>query len=129
MQKKTPREFFSQRLRWVSKSRGYTDPVVLVVAVVTWLFNFLLLSTLVAGIFNLRLLFLSLVLLGMKMILEFPSVYRILSLSGKTKLWGYYPLTQVLNLVYVTLVGILGNVISYEWKGRKVSPVKRNSQG
>jgi cellulose synthase/poly-beta-1,6-N-acetylglucosamine synthase-like glycosyltransferase len=124
--KKTLREFFAQRLRWVSKSRGYTDHVVMAVAIVTWLFNFLLLSTLVAGIFSLHLLFFSLFLLGIKMILELPAVFRIMALSAKTKLWYLYPVTQVLNLVYVSLVGILGNVVSYEWKGRKISPVKRN---
>lgn len=124
--KKTLREFFAQRLRWVSKSRGYTDHVVMAVAIVTWLFNFLLLSTLVAGIFSLHLLFFSLFLLGIKMILELPAVFRIMALSAKTKLWYLYPVTQVLNLIYVSLIGILGNVVSYEWKGRKISPVKRN---
>jgi cellulose synthase/poly-beta-1,6-N-acetylglucosamine synthase-like glycosyltransferase len=127
--KKSVREFFSQRLRWVSKSRGYTDHMVMAVAIVTWLFNFLLLSTLVAGIFNLYLFFFSLLLLGIKIILELPPVFRIMVLSGKTKLWYLYPVTQVMNLVYVSLVGILGNVLSYEWKGRKISPVKRNTQG
>lgn len=125
--KKTLRDFVSQRLRWVSKSRGYTDPVIMTVAIVTWLFNFLLLATLVAGIFRLRLLFFSLFLLGIKMILELPAVCRIMALSGKTRLWYLYPFTQVLNLVYVSMVGFLGNVVSYEWKGRKISPVKRNT--
>ena len=55
--------------------------------------------------------------------------HKIMVLSGKTKLWYLYPVTQVMNLVYVSLVGILGNVLSYEWKGRKISPVKRNTQG
>jgi len=99
------------------------------VAIVTWLFNFLLLASLVAGIFSLRLLFFSLIILGIKMILELPAVCRIIVLSGKTGLWYLYPLTQVLNLVYVSLVGLLGNVLSYEWKGRTISPVKRNTQG
>ncbi len=127
--KKSVREFFSQRLRWVSKSRGYTYHIVMAVAIVTWLFNFLLLSTLVAGIFNLHLFFFSLFLLGIKMIIELPAVSGIMMFSGKTKLWYLYPVTQVLNLVYVSLVGILGNMLSYEWKGRKISPVKRNTQG
>ncbi len=126
--KKTPREFFSQRLRWVSKSRGYTDHIVMAVAIVTWLFNFLLLSTLIAGLFSLRLFFFSVVLLGIKMIFELPAVLRIMDLYRKTKLWYLYPVTQVLNLVYVSLIGILGNVVSYEWKGRKISPVKRNTR-
>jgi uncharacterized membrane protein len=126
--KKTLHEFFSQRLRWVSKSRGYTDRAVMAVAIVTWLFNFLLLSTLVAGFFALPLLFFSLILLAVKMILELPAVYRIMALSGKMKLWYLYPVAQVMNLVYVSLVGILGNVVSYEWKGRKISPVKQNTR-
>jgi len=126
--KKTLREFFSQRVRWVSKSRGYSDPVVMMTAIVTWLFNFLLLSSLVAGILNLRLFLFSFFLLGIKMLLELPALFRIMVLSGKTKLWYFYPVTQVLNLVYVSLVGFLGNIISYEWKGRKISPVKRNNQ-
>jgi len=124
--KKTLREFFSQRLRWVSKNRGYTDRIVMAVAILTYFFNFLLMTTLVAGIFSLRLLFFSLFLLGIKMILELPAVCRIMALSGKTNLWYLYPVTQVLNLIYVSLVGLLGNVVSYEWKGRKISPVKRN---
>jgi len=126
--KKTLQEFFSQRLRWVSKSRGYTDPIVMAVAIVTWLFNFLLISTLVAGIFSLRLFFLSLVMVGIKMILELPAVCRIMVLSGKTKLWYLYTVAQVLNLVYVSLIGIIGNLLSYEWKGRKITPVKQNRQ-
>jgi cellulose synthase/poly-beta-1,6-N-acetylglucosamine synthase-like glycosyltransferase len=127
--KKTPHKFFSQRLRWVSKNRGYTDPVVMAVSAVTWLFNFLLLSTLVAGIFNLQLFFFFLFLAGLKMMLELPAVFRMMVFSGKTRLWYLYPLTQVLNLGYVTFVGLLGNGVSYEWKGRKISPLKRNNQG
>ncbi len=126
--KKTLREFFSQRLRWVSKSRGYTDRIVMTVAIVAYLFNFLLLATLVAGIFNLRIFFFSLFLLGIKMIIELPAVWRIMALSGKKKLWYLYPVTQVLNLIYVTTIGILGNVLSYEWKGRKISPVNPNNR-
>jgi len=127
--KRTLREFFSQRVRWVSKSRGYTDPVVMMTAIATWLFNFLLLSTLVAGIFNLHLLLFSFFLLGIKMILELPAVFRIMALSGKMKLGYIYPVTQFLNLVYVSCVGFMGNIMSYEWKGRKVSPANRKIQG
>ncbi|MCX6246552.1 MAG: glycosyltransferase [Bacteroidetes bacterium] len=126
--KKTFGGFFSQRIRWVSKSRGYTDFSVRTVSLLTWLFNFLLLSALVAGIFNVRLLFFSLILLGIKMILELPAVLRILVFYRKTRRGYLYPLTQVLNLVYVASVGILGNVLSYQWKGRRVNPFVRNTR-
>jgi cellulose synthase/poly-beta-1,6-N-acetylglucosamine synthase-like glycosyltransferase len=118
--KKTPGEFFNQRLRWVSKSRGYTNPVIMTVSIVTWLFNFLLLSTLVAGIFNLRLFLLFLFLTGIKMVIELPALWRIMNLTGGKKLLVLYPLVEVMDIVYVSLIGILGNVVGYEWKGRKI---------
>ncbi len=118
--KETPGEFFNQRLRWVSKSRGYTNPVIMTVSILTWLFNFLLLSTLVGGIFNIRLFFLFLFLAGLKMIIEFPAVYRIMNLTGGKRLVYLYPLVEVMDIVYVSLIGILGNVVAYEWKGRKI---------
>jgi len=125
--KRTLRDFFSQRLRWVSKSRGYSDPIILGVAMVTWLFNFLLLSALIGGILNTRFLLLSIIFLCIKMIIELPSLIRIMSLTKEKKRWYLYPITQVFNLFYVSLVGFFGNILSYEWKGRKISPVKRNS--
>ncbi len=120
--------FFNQRLRWVSKSRGYTDPVVMAVSVLTWLFNCLLLSGLVAWIFSLRLLLLSCCMLELKMIIEFPAVYRVMTLTGGKRSLYLYPVVQILDLVYVTLIGVLGNVVPYEWKGRKISPVKQNTR-
>ncbi len=121
--KKNPGEFFNQRLRWVSKSRGFTNPVIKAVSVLTWLFNFLLLSTLVAGIFNLRLFFTFLILTGIKMILELPALFRIMRLTGGGRLLYLYPVVQVLDIVYVSMIGILGNVVAYEWKGRKIKPI------
>jgi len=125
--KKTPAEFFSQRLRWVSKSRGYTDRVVSAVAIVTYLFNLLLLATLITGIFNIHILLLFLILFGIKIFLELPAVYKILVLFRKTRLLFLYPLTQVIDLVYVSAIGLLGNLIPYKWKGRRVSPLMRNN--
>jgi cellulose synthase/poly-beta-1,6-N-acetylglucosamine synthase-like glycosyltransferase len=118
--KKTPAEFFNQRLRWVSKSKGYTNLVIMTVSILTWLFNFLLLSTLVAGIINLRLFVLFLFLAGMKMIIEFPAMWRIMGVSGRRKHLVLYPLVQVLNVIYVSVIGILGNLIPYKWKERKI---------
>jgi cellulose synthase/poly-beta-1,6-N-acetylglucosamine synthase-like glycosyltransferase len=120
--KKTPAEFLSQRLRWVSKSRGYTDPVIMAVAILTWLLNFLLLSGLLAGIFSYPLFLFSMSLFGLKVLLEFPAVYRILGLIGRRNLFWLYPLVQLMNLFYVTGIGTFGNVISVEWKERKISP-------
>jgi cellulose synthase/poly-beta-1,6-N-acetylglucosamine synthase-like glycosyltransferase len=121
--KETPAEFFNQRIRWVSKSRGYTNPFIKTVSILTWLFNFLLISALVAGIFNMRSFFIFLFLTGIKMILEFPALWRIVTLMGGRKLLYLYPVVQILDIVYVSVIGILGNVVAYEWKGRIIKPL------
>ncbi|MCX6245019.1 MAG: glycosyltransferase [Bacteroidetes bacterium] len=126
--KKTLAEFFSQRIRWVSKNRGYSDHKVSAVAIITYLFNLLSLVGLITGVFNRKVLLYALILLGIKMVLELPAVFRILLLTRRPGLLFLYPLTQLLNLFYVSVVGILGNVIPYKWKGRKINPVSRQSQ-
>jgi cellulose synthase/poly-beta-1,6-N-acetylglucosamine synthase-like glycosyltransferase len=124
--KRSFNEFIRQRLRWVSKNRGYTDPLVLAVSIITWLFNALLLLTICVGIFRLPLLILSSCLLVVKIILEFPAVCKIMSLIGGRRLLYLYPVVQVLNLFYVALIGILGNLIPYKWKGRVINPIVRS---
>ena len=48
----TLRDFLQQRIRWVSKSRGYSDPVVIGVGLVTYLVNLALVAGLAIGIFH-----------------------------------------------------------------------------
>ena len=124
--KRSFHEFIRQRLRWVSKNRVYTDPLVLAVSIITWFFNFLLLLTICVGIFRLPLLILSSCLFGMKIILELPAVCKIMSLIGGLRFLYLYPVVQVLNLFYVALIGILGNLMPYEWKGRVIDPLTRS---
>lgn len=116
------REFCSQRLRWVSKSKGYNGSTVLFVAIIAYLFNFSLLAGFVAGFFFQSFFFLAMILLILKMIAEFPLVYSMALFFDKRKLLGYYPLVQVLNIIYVVLAGFLGQFLPFEWKGRKISP-------
>ena len=111
--------FLNQRLRWVSKSRGYSDPVVIAVGMVTWFIHFLLLSGMVLGMFFREILVLSLALWLIKILLEYPMVWLMMRFFRKKELSGYYFIAQVFQLVYVVLVGMLGLFLPYRWKGRK----------
>ncbi len=111
--------FLNQRLRWVSKSRGYSDPVVIAVGMVTWFIHFLLLVGIVSGIFFPEILILSLALWLIKILLEYPMVWLMMRFFRKKELSGYYFIAQVFQLVYVVLVGMLGLFLPYRWKGRK----------
>jgi cellulose synthase/poly-beta-1,6-N-acetylglucosamine synthase-like glycosyltransferase len=117
--------FLQQRLRWVSKNKGYKNPVVLLVAGVTYLFNAALLIGIIAGFFVPFFWILTLLLLLGKIILEVPVMVKYAKFLGKTNNLILMPLAQILNIFYVSVIGFLGNFISYNWKGRTVNPIRK----
>lgn len=113
--------FLNQRLRWVSKSRGYKDAAVIILALLTYTVHFLLLAGIVYGIFHPGILCTSLALFLVKMVVDYPIVWLMARLLSKKKLLGYYFIAQVFQLFYVPIIGFLGNIIPYNWKGRRGS--------
>ena len=111
--------FIHQRIRWVSKSRGYTDPVVISVGVVTYVTHLMLLTGLVAGLILPGIGGLSLLLWFAKILLEFPMVWIMSRFFSKRNLLRYYLPAQVFQLIYVPFAGLLGLVLPFRWKGRR----------
>jgi len=118
-------EFLHQRLRWVSKNKRYKDPVILIVAGVTYLFNFFLLFGIITGFFFHPFWILTLFLLVGKTLIEYPMLHNYAAFLGKTKNLKFVLLAQLLNIFYVSVIGFLGNFVSFEWKGRKINPIKK----
>jgi cellulose synthase/poly-beta-1,6-N-acetylglucosamine synthase-like glycosyltransferase len=110
--------FFHQRIRWVSKSPGYSDRAVLLTGSVTYLLHVLLLAGFFLGLWNPRIFVLSLVLWLLKILLEYPMVMIMMRFSTKQEFRGYYFVAQVFQLIYLPVVGILGLILPYRWKGR-----------
>ena len=115
-------EFLHQRLRWVSKNRSIRNPLVLLVAVITYLFNAILLLGMAGCFFYSRLWILFVILFAGKLAVEFPVMRKYAVFLGKTDILRIVPLVQFVNIFYVTIVGLLGNFLSSEWKGRIVRP-------
>jgi cellulose synthase/poly-beta-1,6-N-acetylglucosamine synthase-like glycosyltransferase len=111
--------FLNQRLRWVSKSRGYRDPAVIIVGIITYLSNVLLLAGMLLGIFFPALFLLAVFLWLLKILLEYPMVLLMTRFFVKKKLKRHYFTAQAFQLVYVPLAGMLGLVLPFRWKGRK----------
>jgi cellulose synthase/poly-beta-1,6-N-acetylglucosamine synthase-like glycosyltransferase len=111
--------FIHQRLRWVSKSRGYRDPAVIFVGLVTYLAHLFLFAGMVAGALFPPVWFISLLFWMVKVLFEFPMVWKMSRFFGKQKMMRYYILAQIFQLIYVPLAGGLGLVVPYRWKGRK----------
>jgi len=114
------KDFIRQRTRWISKSRGYKDPFTIAVAIIVYLFNLLLLTGLVLGF--IYPLFLKAVLLFfiVKLFVDLPILGGISFFVGQSSLLLYYLPLQVINIFYVSFIGIWGNFVKYKWKGRRV---------
>ncbi|MEI6456056.1 MAG: glycosyltransferase [bacterium] len=112
--------FINQRIRWISKNRGYSDPWIRMFSLLTWTVNFLLLGGIFLGIAVPQILYLTLVLWFGKILSEYILVSKMAEFLDKKYMTGYYFIAQVFQLFYVTILGILGNFLPYRWKGRRI---------
>lgn len=118
---KTWSGFLHQRMRWVSKSKGYRHPWVMMAGGITWVTILFILASLIAGFFFPELGRAALLCLGVKMIADFPLTLR-MSMLFKTLddlLW-YVP-AQIFQLLYVPVAALAGWLLPYRWKGRRIS--------
>jgi poly-beta-1,6-N-acetyl-D-glucosamine synthase len=111
--------FINQRIRWVSKSRGYRDPAVIFAGAITFLAHFMLLGGMLSGLFIPEVLIVSVLLWVAKISIEYPMVFIMSRFFGKRILVGYYVAAQAFQLIYVPTAGLLGLFLPYRWKGRK----------
>lgn len=113
--------FIQQRLRWVSKSRGYTDPFLISSSVIVLLVNVWLVFTAFAAIGSSDYIQNFLILFILKMLIDLPLMLGFSRFQRSTSLLWLFPLMEVMNAVYTLLIGIAGNIGKYEWKERQVS--------
>ena len=112
--------FIQQRMRWVSKSRGYTDPFLILSSVIVLLTNVCFVFTAFGAIVSSDYLQNLLILFILKMLIDLPLMVGFSRFQRSTALLWLFPLMEVLNAVYTLLIGIAGNIGRYEWKGRQV---------
>jgi len=117
---RTLNNFISQRIRWISKSRGYKDPFTIAVAVIVYLFNFLLLAGLGLGFINPLFLKAFAFFFIIKIFVDLPILGGISFFVGRSSLLLYYLPLQAINIFYVSFIGICGNFGKFKWKGRQV---------
>jgi cellulose synthase/poly-beta-1,6-N-acetylglucosamine synthase-like glycosyltransferase len=119
------KSFFQQRLRWVSKSRGYTDPVVILTSLAVFLVNAWLVITASVAPFSKEHLQLFIILFLLKILIDLPIMLVFSRFQRSRPLMWLFPLMELLNAVYTLVIGIAGNTGKYQWKGRKVSTYSR----
>jgi len=124
---KTPPEkrlsgFINQRLRWVSKSRGYRDIPLMISSILVYLTNLIFFLVLVQGIFHADKLYLAIMCYLFKLMIDLPVMIGISRFQGRLKLIWLFPLLEVINAIYISIIGFIGNRKSFTWKGRRFTP-------
>ena len=113
------RSFLKQRMRWTSKSPGYTDFGVLLTAFSVMLLNLGLLLGFGYGLFT-GLWQPFLLLLISKLIIDLPLLVSVSSFMHQKRLLAYYLPLQVLMPFYVVLTALGGLLSTVNWKDRPV---------
>jgi cellulose synthase/poly-beta-1,6-N-acetylglucosamine synthase-like glycosyltransferase len=109
-----------QRIRWASKADKYQDKRIFWVLLAVYLLNAFILTFLIGSLWYPSWLLFFLGFMSVKTILEYPFVSQVASFFDQRSLMKYFFLLQPLHMVYIVSCGLLGQLRSFEWKGREV---------
>lgn len=112
------KKFINQRIRWVSKSKGYKNPVQIFTSLIVLAVAFVQLLLAVTLLFLPSVFFFFLAVWIVKIAVDTWVLIKITSFlkAGKLK-WWILPFS-LLYPFYVVIIAILGLFWRYEWKGR-----------
>ena len=112
-------DLLRQRKRWVSKVIHIPDVTTILVAFIVYLINLTVLINIalwaILPEYNLSVL---VVTIGGKVLIDFVFLQLASSSFSRTSLMKNFILTELIYIVYVSFIGIFGNLGNYEWKGR-----------
>jgi cellulose synthase/poly-beta-1,6-N-acetylglucosamine synthase-like glycosyltransferase len=118
--------FFNQRIRWTSKTRFYRDRDIIMTALVVYLVNLCLLITCIAGFLQPAWILPFLAVMAIKSITDLIFLSAVLQYYSLRKLlWLLLPI-EIIYFMYVSVIGLVGQIFPYEWKGRKIRITQEN---
>ncbi len=114
----TFKAFMAQRMRWVSKSTKYSDKRITAVLAMAYLFNLSIVVNGFLGFINPLIWWVAIGQLVFKIFVEYWFYATVLKYFNLKHLLKYIIAAQPFHILYVLIIGILGNFGSYSWKGR-----------
>lgn len=114
------KSFIQQRIRWSSKAKNYNSLTIKATLVLVYLVNSTMVSLMLAGIYDWRLLKFWGLFIGMKAIVELPFMIRIARFFKKSALIPWFIPFQPIHAMYTFVAGTFGLFSTYHWKGRKL---------
>ncbi|MBL4585608.1 MAG: glycosyltransferase [Flavobacteriales bacterium] len=120
------RSFWQQRKRWLSKKGGYSNSMVKLTAIISYAANAMGLVALLVSIatFGSTVSEMLIWFLFIKTVLDLIIIRKVRTDLNPICGIGSIIYAEIFILVYVTLLGIFGNVKNYTWKGRSVNVKK-----
>ena len=112
--------FLAQRLRWVSKSKGYRRPEIIIPAFVVFVFNALLAAMLLLSAFYPLMLLAYLTFVLLKTLTDLPLVWPTFQMAGQKHLIPWMAVFQLFYPPYVLVAALAGLWLPVEWKSRKL---------
>lgn len=120
---------FNQRIRWVSKSRGYNDFTVIYAAVTVFAMNLILISVPLGALLywlmadNITYLIPGIaawfIIVLVKTLVDYKLLTAYTGFFGLKELKGILP-AELIIAVFTVITAILGNVLPFSWKGRRM---------
>lgn len=114
------KSFLHQRIRWASKNGKYSDTKLNLSLLIVYLLNCNIIIITLLALGNGDYLFLLLLTIVLKTIIELFYLYPISKFYKKTQELLWFPWLQPLHICYIVSTGFLGFLGKYEWKGRVV---------
>lgn len=111
--------FLQQRMRWVSKSKGYRDKYVVLPALVVLIFNLLFGFTLILGLANQLFLVIFVLFALLKFLVDYPLLYLATGFLRRRHLMPYALFLEFAYPFYVVFTGLAGLFLPFRWKGRR----------
>jgi cellulose synthase/poly-beta-1,6-N-acetylglucosamine synthase-like glycosyltransferase len=112
------KDFFNQRIRWVAKSPAYREPFLIFTAITVLIFNLFILSAFIGALYNIVFLFAGLAFFFFKSLVDIILLWKITRFTGQQVLIRYFIFFQIIYIPFAALMGIIGNMMGYKWKGR-----------
>ncbi|MFH1942915.1 MAG: glycosyltransferase [bacterium] len=127
---KTLRDLFNQRKRWTSNGsyqRILNKPFFGYIAA-TFMLNLSIIIQLPIMFLLSRNPTLPLVVLGFKLLVEWLILWKGCSVVHRSDLLKIFPIWFILQIPYVVLVGLIGTVGGFMWKGRTHAPSQESAE-
>lgn len=125
--RRTPADFFQQRIRWASKNKVY-DIKILLVSSSVYFMNLLLVAGLVHLIMNPEYARYVILIFLVKLLIDLPLLTGVVFFIRRYRLLLYaIPLILVYPF-YIVITGALGILGGYTWKGRSHNNIVKNAK-